>query len=261
MTIYTVTGTDANGCTGTDFITIGVDPLPVITVTPASATVCSGSSGTLTAGGAINYTWLPGPVSGASVVITPGASGVYTVTGNNGNCSNTATVSVSLIPSPTVTINASKSSVCPGQNVVLTAGGAVGYILVNTSAALPGSSVVVSPTITTTYSISGTAANNCSNVGVKTVTVDACVGLETISKTISNELRLFPNPSKGEFTMATETDARFEIINSIGQVVRTVILDEKNDHKTQITNLPGGIYFVSSLNDKNAPKRKVIVTR
>src|SRR5258706_8468605 len=57
-TTYTVTGTDNNGCSATTQVTVMVNPLPVITVTPPPA-ICNGQSATLTASGAQSYSWTP----------------------------------------------------------------------------------------------------------------------------------------------------------------------------------------------------------
>jgi hypothetical protein len=56
---YTVTGT-LNGCVGPpSTVNLVVNPIPVVSVTPTSATICNGSSVNLTASGATTYTWSP----------------------------------------------------------------------------------------------------------------------------------------------------------------------------------------------------------
>jgi len=93
---YTITGTDGNGCMGSDEATITVNALPTITATALNDTVCIGFSDTLNASGGLTYVWSSnaGSAPTASVVITPTVTDVYTVTGSDANCSNTATVSV-----------------------------------------------------------------------------------------------------------------------------------------------------------------------
>lgn len=74
------------------------------------ATVCAGSSATLVASGATSYTWNTGATS-TSVVITPTASGSYSVSGVSGSCTATpAAFSVTLLP----------ASLYPGSNLNLT---------------------------------------------------------------------------------------------------------------------------------------------
>ncbi len=51
-TTYTVTGTGSNGVTKSVTVTVTVNPTPTVTASASSSTICSGSSSTLTAGGA-----------------------------------------------------------------------------------------------------------------------------------------------------------------------------------------------------------------
>ncbi|MEY8861382.1 hypothetical protein, partial [Tenacibaculum singaporense] len=110
-TTYTVTGTDANGCENTAQVTITVNPLPTVTANASATTVCAGESVTLTGGGADSYVWDNGVSDGVSFV--PTATTTYTVTGTDANgCENTAQVTITVNPLPTVTANASATTVC-----------------------------------------------------------------------------------------------------------------------------------------------------
>jgi len=97
---YTVTGTDANGCTRSSTLDLSINALPVVSANASpSNTVNSGSSLTLFGGGASTYTWSgPQAVSNnVSFNATPAATGIYTVTGIDGNnCSNTATINITV---------------------------------------------------------------------------------------------------------------------------------------------------------------------
>ncbi|NDC40751.1 MAG: hypothetical protein EBZ77_04240, partial [Chitinophagia bacterium] len=102
---YSVIGTDANSCRDTATVTVTVNPLPVVVV--PDITICQGSSGILTASGAVNYTWTPAATlsgsTGASVGAFPTDTTLYTVTGTDANgCVNTTTVRVNVnrIPPP-----------------------------------------------------------------------------------------------------------------------------------------------------------------
>jgi gliding motility-associated-like protein len=170
--IYTVQVT-AGGCTGTDTINITVVSSPTVTVN--SATMCAGTSVTLTAVGATTYTWSPATglssTSGNTVTATPAATTVYTVTGSVGTCtSNPATSTVTVNPTPTITVNNS-SSICTNTSVTLTVSGASTY---NWSPATGlntamGAVVIATPAASTTYTITGTDVNGC--IGTATVTV------------------------------------------------------------------------------------------
>ena len=166
-TTYMVTGTFTNGCTNTATITVTVNPLPIVTANSSSALVCTGSSLTLTGGGASTYTWDNNVMNAVSFV--PTATTTYMVTGTDANgCVNTATTTVTVNPLPVVTANSSAASVCAGAGVTLTGGGASTYTWNNN--VIDAISFV--PTATTTYMVTGTDANGCSNTATLTVTVN-----------------------------------------------------------------------------------------
>jgi hypothetical protein len=58
-------------------IIVTVNPLPSLTVNATPTTVCAGSSVTLSASGAVNYTWNPMGAPGASIVTNPTITTTY----------------------------------------------------------------------------------------------------------------------------------------------------------------------------------------
>src|SRR6185437_5667790 len=67
--------------------------------------VCAGSTTTLTASGATNYTWQPSGAQTATIAITPTATVIYTVTGTTGTCTATNTVAVSVNNNPVLSFS------------------------------------------------------------------------------------------------------------------------------------------------------------
>ncbi|PBQ30402.1 hypothetical protein CNR22_01025 [Sphingobacteriaceae bacterium] len=109
-TNYTCTITDTlTGCTSASTTSLTINPLPTTSVTPLSSTLnCAAESTTLTAGGANTYSWAPSAglsaTTGYSVIASPTANTIYTVTGSN-NCTavvSSATVMVVPLINPTV---------------------------------------------------------------------------------------------------------------------------------------------------------------
>ncbi|MCE3225950.1 MAG: hypothetical protein K0S32_501 [Bacteroidetes bacterium] len=165
-TVYTVTGTAANGCKNVKTATITVNSSPTVAVTNSVQTICSGATATITASGATTYSWNTGATA-ANVTVSPTGTTVYTVTGTTGGCTNVKTATISVNASPTVNVN--NASICSGGSATLTATGANSYSW-NTGSA--SAALVVSPALTTVYTVTGTAVNGCKNIKTSTVTVN-----------------------------------------------------------------------------------------
>ena len=176
-TTYTVTGTDANGCSSTDVVTINVSGITV-TASASSLTICNGSSTTLSGVGATAYTWSPSAslssATIASPIATPTATTTYTVIGTAGTgCNDTAFVTVTVNPLPTISAGA-PVSICAGTSTGLTATGGIGYVW-SPAGSLTGSTTATptsSATTTTTYTVVGTDVNGCTSTNTVTVTVN-----------------------------------------------------------------------------------------
>jgi gliding motility-associated-like protein len=189
-TIYSVTGTDANGCTNTDSATVTVVNNPTVTVT--SGTICLGQqTATLTATGATTYAWNPGTglsaITGSVVTATPANTTVYTITGTVGTCTSTGTTTVTVNPLPVPTIG-SNSPVCLNQTLNLNSGGALTYTW---SGPNVFSSNLQNPSITGvtiaangTYTVTVTDADNCVNKATVNVVINSLPVVTAIGSTV-----------------------------------------------------------------------------
>ncbi|MEK7413395.1 MAG: hypothetical protein AAB263_08765, partial [Planctomycetota bacterium] len=153
---YTVTATDANGCTDTESQVVTVNPLPTAGITPNGATTfCEGGSVMLTASGGVSYVWSTGATTAA---ITVSISGTYTVTATDGNgCTDTESQVVTVNPLPTASISGA-SSICSGETIMLTASGGISFLW-STGA----TTASISVSATGTYSVTATDANVCTD--------------------------------------------------------------------------------------------------
>lgn len=163
---YTVTGTDANGCQNTAVRSITVNALPLVAANSTTAALCVGNPVSLFGSGANTYLWTGGISN--NVPFSPTLSSTYTVTGTDANgCQNTASVSITVHALPLVVANSSTSSVCMGYTATLFGSGAASYVwtggIINNTG--------FSPTITASYTVTGTDANGCQNTAMKTITV------------------------------------------------------------------------------------------
>ncbi|MCX8479672.1 MAG: PKD domain-containing protein, partial [Chitinophagales bacterium] len=175
---YTVSVIDAHACQGNDQVVVSIKPLPIINCAPA--TICKGSNATLVASGADSYSWSPNTAlsasTGASVIASPTTTTTYTVTGTSNitGCSNSIQVVVTVVNIPLVSVSPSIKSICAGSSTLLTASGASSYSWspgINISSTT-GATVSVTPTVTTTYVVTGTnGATSCSDTGIAIITV------------------------------------------------------------------------------------------
>jgi PKD repeat protein len=166
-TTYTVTGT-TNGCTNTDQVIVTVNALPTV-VASSDATICQGTSATISASGATSYTWNNGAGSAASASVSPATTTTYTVTGATNGCTNTDQVVVTVNALPTVVASAD-AAICQGSSATISASGASSYTWNNGAGSAVSASV--SPASTTTYTVTGTT-NGCTNTDQVIVTVNA----------------------------------------------------------------------------------------
>jgi hypothetical protein len=168
QTTYTVTGTATNGCTGTTTVTVGVDTLPEVTINDSvngTASICSGNTVTLTAGGATYYTW---STASTATSIGVNAGGTYTVTGRTTyGCTGTASVTVTAHDAPTVSISG-PTALCSGTTGTLIASGLSDYTW---SGAGTGQGETLVITAGGSYTVNGTDANGCSGSATHNVTL------------------------------------------------------------------------------------------
>lgn len=183
-TVYTVTATDANGCSdvASKTITVATTALATIIANENSCTtddnkVISGSTVTLTASGGTTYTWNNALGTGASKTVTPSVSTTYTVTATDASgCISIANKTITVIINPTISISATENScatnddkIISGASVALTASGGATYTWDNGLGV--GSSKTVTPSVLTTYSVTATDVNGCSGTANKTITI------------------------------------------------------------------------------------------
>ena len=168
-TSYSVTATDINHCTASATNTVIVNPLPIPVINPAVAQVCIGSSTQLTASGGVGYVWNNSATT-AAITVSTIADATYSVTVTDANsCSATASKLVTVNPLPTPSVNPDTVQICIGASTTLTASGGVRYIWSNNANT---ASITVSPTSSTTYSVTVTDANTCSATTSGTVEVN-----------------------------------------------------------------------------------------
>jgi len=159
---YVVQVVTLAGCTSTDSINVTINPIPQVDLGPDTA-ACAGSI-VLDAGNpGSTYAWNNGPPTQTNTVSTNGTY-IVVVTSPAG-CTESDTINVTLNSNPTVNANADQFA-CPGDTVALSATGAQSYTWSN---GIQAPSITVSPTVSTTYYVTGTDVNGCQATDVTTV--------------------------------------------------------------------------------------------
>lgn len=166
---YSVTVTNTmTGCFATSNVSVNQDiTLPNITITSSPSVICSGNSSTLTANGAVSYTWSTAQNT-SSISVSPSSTNSYTVNGTGLNgCTNYTVETITVNTTPTLAITGN-TNICKGSTTLLTGSGATSYTWdsgVNTT------TVSVTPTVTTTYTLTGDNGNGCSSILPITVSI------------------------------------------------------------------------------------------
>ncbi|HKW76376.1 MAG TPA: alkaline phosphatase family protein [Terriglobales bacterium] len=190
-TTYKAVATGAGGATAQATATVS---MMTVSLTASPSTIAAGQSATLT--------WNSSPANGTSVsidqgigpqtapsgsiTVSPDATTIYTITATNGTA--IATAQATLNAPLSVTLTAKPANITPGQQSTLTwnARGATSLTIDNGIGSETGAqgSVPVSPTQTTTYTITAADAGGHTTTAAATVTVSTNTGLQTIKHII-----------------------------------------------------------------------------
>ncbi|HOW26600.1 MAG TPA: HYR domain-containing protein, partial [Bacteroidales bacterium] len=232
----TYTVTDNNGCSGSDNITVTVNPNPSADITPDPASMCVGGSINMNgnpSGGSGSYTTHSWTGTGATylsniAIQSPVFSGApagtysltYTVTDDNG-CSGTDNITVSVSANPSASITPDPAAMCVGGNIGLNgnpSGGSGSYTVhlwTGTGATYLSNTAIQSPVFSGapagTYSLTYTVTDNngCSGSDNITVTVNpspsADITPDPASMCVGGSINMNGNPSGGSGIYTTHT--------------------------------------------------------
>lgn len=170
-TVYSVIGTDFNGCKNTGTFQVIVYPMPTIQVI-SSSSVCQGYSLQMTATGASSYTWST-LETGASISFTaPFDTTVFVVGRTINGCSDTVRKSIRVFPTASVTVNSATACAASSVQLIATPTGTitdnVQYLW--SSSGGTDATLTAFPLVTTTYTVR-TVLGACTSTAVGTVSV------------------------------------------------------------------------------------------
>ncbi|MCG2610446.1 T9SS type A sorting domain-containing protein, partial [Flavobacterium sp. SM15] len=250
---YTCTITDANSCQTTQSFTITEPSAFNITNSHINVSCNGAANGSATVSvtggtGAYTYSWSP---SGGTAPTASGlAAGTYTCTITDANsCQTTSTFTIT---QPAILDNSiTLSSTMLTANQV---GATYQWIdCTNGNAVLPGeTNQNFTPTVSGDYAVIITMGS-CSVTSFCT-TVLGAVDFESNTNFV-----VYPNPSNGIITIKSSFDGQFQIMNQLGQIVRTVDVISGIEKTIELENVAKGIYHLSGNTKEGVKVNKKII--
>jgi len=154
---------------------------------------------------------------------------------------------------PSVNAVSNRITICSGESSTLTASGANKY---RWDGGSTSASVVVSPTLTTKYIVTGLDPNGCSDTAIVTQIVDVCVNIVRLQN-YQEELKIYPNPTTGAINMILSSDSEVMVLNTIGQPVYSDRLSA-GEHSINLEPFPSGIYSLKLVYPNSSTCYKII---
>jgi len=221
-TNYSLTAIDTIGCTSSAQATVNVNPLPSLTISPNTPTICKGDSVLMTVSGAINYVWSPGiglsSTTASSIIAKPAITTTYKVIGTNiYGCVDSAFVTISVNNLPTISINHKDTLVCKGSSFTLNASGGSSYSWNPTTflSSSNTSSVTVTPSTNITYIVTGIDINGCVNHDTSKIYVSPIITASATPMQIcvydSSKLNVISNHTASFLWNTGETSSLFYV--------------------------------------------------
>ena len=194
-TFYNLTVTNAaTGCVGQNSLQITVVDYPSVIIgvsessgIPDDGLICEGTSAlvAVSATAGTTYSWSSIPAgtypSTPSINVSPTATTTYSITASTAGCVASSSQQVTVLNRPDATITVTESSalanndrtICRGDEATISVpDGAGAYSwLSSTGGLFSDFSIIVSPTVTTTYTVTITGINGCTSSSSTTITV------------------------------------------------------------------------------------------
>lgn len=236
-------------CSYTSTVTVVQDKVaPVAALVSSHSRICEGESVTLTASGGATYVWGNGLMgTGSTQVVSPTVTTIYTVTaiGANGCASATpATVTVQVGP-PIAGVSADKMKICAGESVTLTATGGVTYNWIGLTG--NGDTQVVTPTVTTEYSVFALGGNGCSSL------VAAKVKIEVVPAIVSTLENVYVCAGDNG-TLDAGAGPNYTYLWSTGATTQTITTKITGTYSVTISNGVCSKVFTAQLINPDLPE-------
>lgn len=84
-------------------------------------------------------------------------------------------------------------------------------------------------------------------------------GLQDDPENTTAGLRCYPNPGNGSLSILFSADAHLQMLNSLGQVVKTIGLNAGNGYQADIQGLASGMYYLTGQTSRGIINQKIVV--
>ncbi|MFN8323883.1 MAG: T9SS type A sorting domain-containing protein [Chitinophagales bacterium] len=261
---YTVTITDANGCTGTKTATVGTPNGPTASSTTTDVSCFGTSTGaidvTVTGGtGNLTYSWSN---SASTQDLSNLAVGTYTVTVSDANSCSFTTTAVVNGPAAALTTSGTSTNATNGNNgaVDLTVAGGTSAYTYNWSNA--ANTEDVSGLAAGTYTVTVTDSKGCTASSTFTIISVGISGIEYV-----NQFNVFPNPASAQTNIRIEltesADITVELFAANGQLVSSHAIGnvQNTTYTLNTLSLPGGVYTIRVSGEKFNAVQRLTITK
>jgi PKD repeat protein len=230
-------------------ITITVNSIPTISLV-SNSPICEGENltidGTVSAGATFQMTGPNGYSSSTTNSLinaaSTSASGTYSVTVESNGCSANTTLDAVVLPAPTT------PSITQTGHVLVSSSTSGNQWYLNGNIITGATSQTYTASVNGEYTVIVTQGDCSSSASNKAIVND--MGVST-NETISNEIKLYPNPNSGIFNMEiniqSNNDVNYVIFDIVGKVIQT------GTYKNEVGN------FVKTINMPSSSKGEYIL--
>ncbi|MFH1120747.1 MAG: C25 family cysteine peptidase [Bacteroidota bacterium] len=273
--VIVLTETNEFGCTQTAEYTVTVHALPTPSI-EGDVLVCANSQHVIYSAPQVegdSYEW---SITGGEMVAGAGTDVITVNWGSNGqgmlsliqtttatSCNAMAEYNVT-INSPVITLG-NDTTICITHLLNLTVDGT--FATYSWSDGSTDNSMLINAAEqgvnSTNYTLTVADENGCEGSSSIQVTVDACAGIDENSTNAF--LSIFPNPSKGEFTLritnASRGPATIKIVNASGEVLYTgkIQLSGQSHTENLKPDIGSGVYLLSIETPVGILNQKLII--
>ncbi len=257
---YTVTVTDANGCSNVSSpISVNVSNAPAPTISATSTQACSGDVVTVTSSAADSYLWSTGETT-QSIQVTSAAAVYVTVTNSNAcnGVGQSATTNITFTATPT----AAGSFTINGNVVTFTntSSGATSYSwdfgdFTNSSATAPAHAFAGNGA----YTVVLTAINgNCTDTVAFEISIEV-----SIEENNSLSFEVYPNPASAQVFVAFENNnnTTLTVLDAMGRVVLTQNINEVGSVllPVSVAELASGSYTLQIISENQVGVKRLMI--